>query len=152
MIITRVECFILDKQFPFVKVHTDAGITGIGEIFRRNARIYKAAVESVLAPSLIGKDPLNAEALWQEMSRAGVAIDTRSAVYCAMAGVDRQNPSRPMAPAPAIVEIIFWSMATSRKERKFGWGDQAICMPMPRAACLQVCTYTELFVSTLNIW
>ena len=88
MKITRVECFILDKQFPFVRVHTDEGITGIGEIFRRNAPIHKTAVESVLAPNLIGKDPLNTEARWQEMSRAGVAIDTRSALYCAMAGVD----------------------------------------------------------------
>ena len=88
MKIRGVECFILDKQFPFVKVRTNEGITGIGEIFRRNAPIYKAAVDSVLAPSLIGKDPLNAEARWQEMSRAGVAIDTRSAVYCAMAGLD----------------------------------------------------------------
>ena len=88
MEITRVECFILDKQFPFVKVHTNEGITGIGEIFRRNAPIHKAAVDSVLAPNLIGKDPLNTEALWQAMSRAAVAIDTRSAVYCAMAGLD----------------------------------------------------------------
>jgi L-alanine-DL-glutamate epimerase-like enolase superfamily enzyme len=88
MKITRVECLILDQQFPFVKVHTDAGITGIGEIFRRNAPIYKAAVESALAPVLIGKDPLNTEALWQEMSRSGVAIDTRSSIYCAMAGID----------------------------------------------------------------
>ena len=88
MEITRVECFILDKQFPFVEVHTNEGITGIGEIFRRNAPIHKAAVDSVLAPNLIGKDPLNTEALWQAMSRAAVAIDTRSAVYCAMAGLD----------------------------------------------------------------
>jgi hypothetical protein len=31
MKITRVECFILNQQFPFVKVHTDAGITGIAK-------------------------------------------------------------------------------------------------------------------------
>ncbi len=68
MKITRVECFILDKQYPFVKVHTDEGVTGIGEMFRRNAPIHEAAVDGVLAPNLIGKDPLNAEALWQEMS------------------------------------------------------------------------------------
>ena len=36
MKITRVDCFILDKQYSFVKVHTDEGVTGIGEIFRRN--------------------------------------------------------------------------------------------------------------------
>ncbi|MDA0735443.1 MAG: hypothetical protein O2909_13000 [Chloroflexi bacterium] len=51
MKITRVECFILDKQFPFVRVQTDEGITGIGEIFRRNAPIHKTAAESVLAPT-----------------------------------------------------------------------------------------------------
>ncbi len=42
----------------------------------------------MLAPNLIGKDQLNTEARWQEMSRAGVAIDTRSALYCAMVEVD----------------------------------------------------------------
>lgn len=88
MKIINVECLILDQQYPFVRVYTDEGIVGIGECFRRNAPIHKAAVESVLAPILVGKDPLNTEARWQEMSRAGVAIDTRSALYCAMAGVD----------------------------------------------------------------
>ena len=30
MKIVSVECLVLDGDFPFVKVHTDEGITGIG--------------------------------------------------------------------------------------------------------------------------
>ena len=31
MKITSIKCLVLDKQFPFVFVETDEGITGIGE-------------------------------------------------------------------------------------------------------------------------
>ena len=54
MKITSVEYLILDKQYPFVLVHTDDGLMGIGECFRRQPVLTKTVVEEILAPSIIG--------------------------------------------------------------------------------------------------
>ena len=47
MKITNVECLIIDKNFPYVLVETDEGITGVGECFRRAPLITKSAVEYI---------------------------------------------------------------------------------------------------------
>ena len=59
MKITSIKCLILDKQFPFVIVETDEGITGIGECFRRQPSITKIVIDDLLGPSIIGKDTTN---------------------------------------------------------------------------------------------
>ncbi|HXF83558.1 MAG TPA: mandelate racemase/muconate lactonizing enzyme family protein [bacterium] len=49
---------------------TDDGITGVGEcIVRRAPQVTKAIVEQMLAPLVIGRDPRDAEGLWDEMFR-----------------------------------------------------------------------------------
>ena len=88
MKITEVECLVLDRQFPFVRVYTDEGLVGIGECFRRQPLVVKTLVESVLKPALMGKDPLETEVRWREMITAGSASDMGGAVYCAIAGLD----------------------------------------------------------------
>ena len=88
MKITSVECLILDRANPFVRVYTDEGITGIGECFRRQPQVIKTLVEQILAPVLVGKDPLDNELRWRDMYRAGSASDMGGAVYCAIAGLD----------------------------------------------------------------
>ena len=86
--ITDVECLVLDRSFPFVRVYTDEGIVGIGECFHRQPRVTKMLVEDLLKPSLVGKDPLDTELRWRDMARAGSAQELGGAIFCAIAGLD----------------------------------------------------------------
>ena len=88
MKITDVECLVLDGSFPFVWVRTDEGLTGVGECFRRQPTVTKSVVDTLLAPALLGKDPLDTEARWADMMRAGSALEMGGAVHCAVAGLD----------------------------------------------------------------
>lgn len=88
MKITDVECLVLDRQFPFVRVYTDEGIVGIGECFRRQPQVVKTLIDCTLKSVLVGQDPLDTELRWQDMVRAGSASDMGGAVYCAIAGLD----------------------------------------------------------------
>ena len=88
MKITDVECLVLDRQFPFVRVYTDEGLVGIGECFRRQPQVVKTLVDTTLKPALMGKDPVDTEVRWREMVAAGSASDMGGAVYCAIAGLD----------------------------------------------------------------
>src|SRR5262245_7239917 len=54
--ITKLETFLVKPRWLFLKVHTDAGITGLGEpLVEGRALTVKTAVEEI-APYLIGKD------------------------------------------------------------------------------------------------
>src|SRR5688572_27901606 len=67
--ITRLETFLVKPRYLFLKVHTDAGIVGLGEpIVEGRARTCAAAVEE-MAPWLIGKDPRNVVHHWQAIYR-----------------------------------------------------------------------------------
>ena len=68
MRITRVEPLSVDR-FLFVRVHTDAGITGIGESGAWGfLEASKAAIEK-FGRYLVGEDPLRIEHHWQYMYR-----------------------------------------------------------------------------------
>ena len=68
MKITKVEPLSVDR-FLFVKVHTDAGITGIGESGTWGfLEASKAAIEK-FGRYLVGEDPLRIEHHWQYMYR-----------------------------------------------------------------------------------
>ncbi|RMF87568.1 MAG: mandelate racemase/muconate lactonizing enzyme family protein, partial [Nitrospinota bacterium] len=88
MKITRIECLVLDRQYLLVRVYTDEGLVGIGECFRRQLPATKATIEEVLAPLLIGEDPLAIEALWNKMHDAVRMIGVHGFSATAMAGVD----------------------------------------------------------------
>ena len=88
MKITDVECLVLDRQFPFVRVYTDEGIVGIGECFRRQPQVVKTIIDCTLKSVLVAQDPLDTELRWRDMVRAGSASDMGGAVYCAIAGLD----------------------------------------------------------------
>ncbi len=78
-----------------VRVHTDAGITGIGEI-DSSPRVSKAIIEAPVSHTivrglkhvLIGADPLEHEVLWKKMYDATVYMGRRAAVIHTMAGID----------------------------------------------------------------
>ena len=88
MKITDVECLILDRSFPFVRVYTDEGIVGIGECFRRQPSVIKTLVEDLLKPALVGKDPTDTMLRFDDMERAVNGYEMGGAVWCAIAGVD----------------------------------------------------------------
>lgn len=71
-----------------VEVRTDAGITGVGEALARFApKAYAEAIETLLKPRLVGRDPTAIGALWHDMRRA---LSGRSGgmLFEAIAGVD----------------------------------------------------------------
>ena len=78
-----------------VKIHTDEGITGIGEI-DSSSRVAKAAIEAPFSHSvtsglgrlLIGEDPLDMRVLWEKLYQATFYYGRRGVVIHAMGGID----------------------------------------------------------------
>jgi galactonate dehydratase len=67
--ITKLETFFVKPRWLFLKVHTDAGIVGLGEpVLEGRAKTCAAAVDEI-APYLIGKDPRNVVHHWQAIYR-----------------------------------------------------------------------------------
>lgn len=67
--ITKLETFLVKPRWLFLKVHTDAGIVGLGEpITEGRAKTCATAVEEI-APYLIGKDPRRVVHHWQAIYR-----------------------------------------------------------------------------------
>src|SRR5437879_12533067 len=69
--ITKVETIFVKPRWLFLKIHTNAGITGLGEpIVEGRANTVATAIEE-LTPYLIGKDPRQVAHHWQAMHRHG---------------------------------------------------------------------------------
>jgi galactonate dehydratase len=67
--ITRLETFLVKPRWLFLKVHTNAGLVGLGEpILEGRAKTCAAAIEEI-APYLVGKDPRRVVHHWQAIYR-----------------------------------------------------------------------------------
>jgi galactonate dehydratase len=67
--VTKLETFLVKPRWLFLKIHTNAGITGLGEpIVEGRAKTVATAIEE-LAPYLMGKDPRAVTHHWQAMYR-----------------------------------------------------------------------------------
>lgn len=66
--VTRLETFVLKNSWVFVKVSTDAGITGWGEMLKDDAKACAAGAMEV-ARYLVGQDPLRVVHHWQAIHR-----------------------------------------------------------------------------------
>jgi galactonate dehydratase len=67
--ITKLETFLVKPRWLFLKVHTDAGIVGLGEpILEGRARTCAEAVKEI-EPYLKGKDPRQVVHHWQAIYR-----------------------------------------------------------------------------------
>ncbi len=81
-------------QWLWVRIHTDAGLTGLGETYPR-PESEKAIVHRALAPVLLGRDPLEIDRLWADMFAA--------VSYSGWAGAEMR--------AISAVDIALWDLA-----------------------------------------
>ncbi len=89
MKITQLETLRTDEfsNVVWVRVHTDAGIVGLGETFY-GAGAVEAHIHDVLAARLLGKDPLRIEALARELVNLPMAQSSTGAEYRAASAID----------------------------------------------------------------
>ncbi|MGF7218872.1 galactonate dehydratase [Spirosoma lacussanchae] len=67
--ITRLETFLVKPRWIFLKIHTDAGVTGLGEpLLEGRALTIQTAIKEI-EPYLIGKDPRQVVHHWQAIYR-----------------------------------------------------------------------------------
>lgn len=66
--VTKIETFVLRNSWVFVKISTDAGITGWGEMLKDDAKACAAGALEV-GDYLIGQDPLRVVFHWQAIHR-----------------------------------------------------------------------------------
>src|SRR6476619_7151991 len=66
--VTKVEAFVLKNSWVFVKVSTDAGITGWGEMLKDDAKACAAGAVEV-GRYLVGQDPNRVVFHWQAIHR-----------------------------------------------------------------------------------
>ncbi|MCG7331892.1 galactonate dehydratase [Salinicoccus roseus] len=88
MKIKSYELFTVPPRWLFLKVETDDGLVGWGEpVIEGKAATVKAAVEELMH-TVIGKDPMNIEGLWNELYRAGF-YRGGPILMSALAGIDQ---------------------------------------------------------------
>jgi len=67
--ITKLETFLVKPRWLFLKVHTDAGVVGLGEpLLEGRALTVQTAIKEI-EPYLIGKDPRQVVHHWQAIYR-----------------------------------------------------------------------------------
>src|SRR5688500_517301 len=66
--VTKIESFVLKSSWVFVKISTDAGITGWGEMLKDDAKACAAGALEV-GDYLIGQDPSRVVHHWQAIHR-----------------------------------------------------------------------------------
>jgi galactonate dehydratase len=79
------------RQYVFVQVETDEGITGWGEITTYPGPVANRAVCAVLRELntlLVGQDPSRIEAIWNRIFRAFTYLGTRGATTAVVSGID----------------------------------------------------------------
>ena len=101
MKVTDIKCFNvageMGRAYFIVKVETDAGIHGLGEVgMARSASAIRAAVAH-LSELVVGQDPFSTERLWQQMFR-GSFFPAEGVYSCAVRAIEiplsqsTQNP------------------------------------------------------------
>jgi len=85
--ITNIKPYVFSNAL-YVKVETDAGISGWGEGDHETTQIIGKFIEEVLKPVLIGQDPFDSEHLWHQMFFEGFENGSTGINPGAVAGVD----------------------------------------------------------------
>lgn len=85
--ITNVKPYIFSSAL-YVKIETDAGISGWGEGDHETTSIIGKFVEEVFKPILLGQDPFDSEFLWTQLFFEGFESGSTGINPGALAGVD----------------------------------------------------------------
>jgi L-alanine-DL-glutamate epimerase-like enolase superfamily enzyme len=88
MKVTRVESVVLMGRYQLVRVHTDEGVVGVGEVSPMNVAVTHTLVEKSLAPLVVGENPADIERLWHKMFHNPYKLGPMGALLEAIAGVD----------------------------------------------------------------
>src|SRR2546429_7943314 len=67
--VTRLETFLVKPRWLFLKVHTNAGIVGLGEPILEGRALTCAEGVKEIEPYLVGKDPRQVVHHWQAIYR-----------------------------------------------------------------------------------
>lgn len=67
--ITKLETFLVKPRWLFLKIHTDAGIVGLGEPYLESRALASAAAVKEVERYLIGQDPRLITHHWQNLYR-----------------------------------------------------------------------------------
>jgi len=93
------------RDYGLVKIAADNGSEGIGFCYvgNRGGELLPLAIAKLLAPLLIGRDPLDVEALWQEMyqevllqGRAGIVMRSLSILDTALWDLNARAANLPL--------------------------------------------------------
>ena len=89
MRITALETLRTDEfaNVLWVRVHTDAGVIGLGETFY-GAAACEAMVHDTLAPRVLGRNPLHIEAIHRDMLNLPMAQSSTGVEYRAASAID----------------------------------------------------------------
>lgn len=79
---------LLWRDFACVYVDTDEGISGFGFTSVMNHFAVREYLTRVLAPFLVGKNPVDTEAIWHQMFQQFTLQATTGIVTCAMSAID----------------------------------------------------------------
>ncbi len=85
--ITNVKPYVF-KKATFVKIETDAGISGWGEADHDYPKLTAAVINEICRKELLGKDPFDGEHLWMRMYFNGEDAGSTGLLPGAIAGVD----------------------------------------------------------------
>jgi galactonate dehydratase len=88
MKITALELLRVPPSWVWLKIHTDEGITGLGEPYLENHPDSVIAEVRRLEPMLIGEDPTRVEWLWNRMYEGGSGYKGGPVTMSAISGVD----------------------------------------------------------------
>jgi L-alanine-DL-glutamate epimerase-like enolase superfamily enzyme len=93
------------RDYGLVKISADNGAEGIGFCYvgTRGGELMPLAVEKLLAPLLLGRDPLDVEALWSELyqevllqGRAGIVMRALSILDVALWDMNARSANLPL--------------------------------------------------------
>jgi len=89
MKITKVETVYVDEfwQMCWVRIHTDSGKIGLGETWYLPKSV-SAVIHEIYAPSIIGKNPMNREDIWDKLFKLSGIFTYSGAELRALSAID----------------------------------------------------------------